>query len=196
MKKFYLYEELVQNIKKNINLINISESTSNRNEKIFNSLPEYYIKTIIENQKNILEIDLDGSINISYSYLEKNVKYPSDYKIISTEIYNQIKERNNAKINGIKSSFVINSKKIILEYNYNSLFELLIGEINILDFKLIPSFVLKYKEENYFNYHYKLIQHNNLKKFFAEKLNENVIIEKNYIVGKFYFAQEKQKNII
>ena len=177
-----IYNELVQNIdeiihtKQNVDIKDIGQF-------IYENLSNDYIKKINDKENEYLSQNFENIFKALFSFkdLEDKKKYPANFQIISSEIFDLIQKRKNAIIDLTKKSFIINSHKIIIEYKYKNIFELLIGKIDFTKYQFIPIIILKYKSKNIniMYSHYHLFETLSIKDFMKSRINGNEIIKLN-----------------
>ena len=130
-KNFYLYNELIGIIEKELNKISI-QNKKYRVKIIFEKIPPEFINKINERKKLYFNQDFEDeeSIHHTINKSKENFLYPDEFQIINEEVYDLIKNRRQIKLNQTKMSYIINSNKIIMQYNLVSLYELLIMRID------------------------------------------------------------------
>ena len=201
-KNFYMYDAFVDFI--NQFELNLSHDNSLNEQFIFENLSEEYIKNIIMKKNSYNEQnfeDLQKIVFPSQNFTNDNnqvIKYPDKFEIISSEIYDLIQQRKSIKFELILKSFILNSKKIILQITTKSKknFILLIGDYDFETNKFIHETLLYYEKENAFIAHYNYLKKNSLKKFFKEKTTSSYIIENSLSVGCIYKLNSGLKNEI
>ena len=205
-KKFYLYDKLVKIIEKvakeKIDMKKIND-IKYREQIVFENLSKEYIKEIINKEKMYDETYFDRQKNIEFSFknLNNKTEYPTNFEIISSEIFELIRQRNDKNLKLYKKEFIINSKKIIIKYisNSKSLLELLIGRIDFSTYQFVLQIIFKYKYQKKsedFNRHYDLLKSSSIEKFLSCKTKDDKLIEWNQSVGKIYIIKEQQQNKI
>ena len=196
-KNFYLYNRLVENIKE------IFQTKQNVDDKdidqfIYENLSNDYIKEINDKENEYLSQNFENIFKALFSFkdLEDKNRYPANFQIISSEIFDLIQKRKNAIIDLTKKSFIINSHKIIIEFKSKNIFELLIGKIDFTKYQFIPIIILKYKKKNIniMYSHYHLFETFSIKDFMKSRISGKEIKENNDIVGKLYEIKGEEPN--
>ena len=203
-RKFYLYDELVDIIEQIQKEIKQNIDKELTEENVFINLPSIYIKKIKEKESLYTNENFETQEKIEYSFnkLDNETYYPTNFEIISAEIFDLLKQRKNKTFKLTKRSFIVNSHQIIIEYKKknknNPLFELLIGNIDFSSYKFISEKVLKYNDEKNFITHYHLLKSLKYKSFLNKKIKDEKkeIMELKESVGKIYQINEKQQNEI
>ena len=158
-KDFYLYNELVQEIKKILLSYNdIRNNNTNKEEIIFNKLDNEYLKKIKTNENKYPKDILDNKEKAQARFnKDQNLQYPVSFEIINKNIYEMIKERkDNKAFNFGKKEYLINESKIILKLDYpdKNIYEIIVGTIDKTDNTFISNYLYKYNEQNGMNSHY------------------------------------------
>ena len=161
-KIFFLYDELVKIIKSII--MKISPIKENKEEIIYENLAKYgYINKKIEKENSINEqdfMDLKSAKN-AFDMTKDNIIYPTQFEIISPEVYNKLVEGQNEKLQLSKKEFIINSGKIILKYRNRKIlpnYEILIGFIDFNNYQFISKKLIKFDNEKEFNVQFLLFK--------------------------------------
>ena len=140
-----------------------------------------YIKNINDKENEYLSQNFENIFKALFSFkdLEDKKKYPANFQIISSEIFDLIQKRKN-----------------IIEYKYKNIFELLIGKIDFTKYQFIPIIILKYKSKNIniMYSHYHLFETFSIKDFMKSRISGKEIKEKNDIVGKLYEINGEEPN--
>ena len=184
-QKFYLYNDLVQEIHKLLSDNNIRNNNINKEEIIFNNLNNEYLKKIKQNEekypKNILDNKKAAQVKFK---TEEKIKYPDSFEIINKNIYEKIKIRKDNSIFDFgKKEYLINEGKIFLKLDYpNLIYEIIIGTIDKNSKTFISNYLYKYSERNELNAHYKYLTTKTFTVFKdnnISKKNKNKLIEIN-----------------
>jgi len=210
-QKFYLYDDLVQEIQILLSYNNIKNNNTNKEEIIFNNLNNEYLKKIKQNEdkypKNILDNKETAQVKFK---TEENIKYPDSFEIINKNIYENIKIRKDNKIFDFgKKEYLINEGKIILKLDYPNLiiYEIIIGKIDKNYNTFNSNYLYKYREQKRMNTHYNYLtektltqfKQDNISKIYKSKLIEGSKISnyKDEEIGRIYELNkkyEKQNN--
>ena len=208
-QKFYLYNDLVQEIQKLLSDNNIKNNYTNKKEIIFNNLNNEYLKKIKQNEdkypKDILdnkETAIEKFIQFKAFKVEQNIKYPDSFEIINRNIYEKIKIRKDFTIFDFgRKEYLINESKIFLKLDYPNLniYEIIIGTIDKNNNTFISNYLYKYREQKGMNAHYEYL----IKKTFTMFKQDNIskiikykLIKKNYNedeIGRIYELKKKKE---
>ena len=152
-KKFYFYNEIIEkiNINQEISLQTIETILKNYNIiTIFQGKNPYSIK------HNFLEFG--QKVKFEEKIIDNaNIYYPIEFDILSQNNYNDLinisinKNNNNYNLINFHYNCLINDEKIIIKFNYNKKFIILIGNISNIDKKINKIYIeslLYYLDEN------------------------------------------------
>ena len=173
-QKFYLYNDLVQEIQRLLSDNNIKDNNTNKEELILNNLNNNYLKKIKLEESNYPKDTLDNIDTAQVKFKqEQNLIYPDNFEIINKNIYKKIiKRKDNITFDFGKKEYLINEGKIILKLDYpkskNKIFEIIVGTIDKKNNTFISNYLYKYKDQNGMNAHYKYLTTKTLTEF---KLN-------------------------
>ena len=203
LKNFFLYTELVSVIK--MVLMKIKPKKEDREEVVYQYLlNQDYIRKLKDkensnNEENFEKINYVGLLILKTN---DNIFYPTNFEIISPDVYNKLEQRKNGKLALNKKEFIINSQKIILKfkYNFNSSpsTDILIGKIDFKNFQFIPEKIIKCQNENDFKFQFNLFKAYSIEKVLKFNQNEkklfNIIKEKQEEENKI-INNELKENI-
>ena len=190
-KKFYLWDELFQLIKKyNISKFDISEQ-----KILFNNLFNKF-KHNNEQHDNkciIFTEDTKQFPNIINEIKRPIIRYIDNYEIINKDIYLNLKKSMGDFNNVLEQKdkyydYIISNNKIIIKYNNNkeSIFNLLIGYLDNRNNNYIPEMLVSFKDENMLEKEFNEIFNKNSNINWAnyisslEKIDYNSVIDNNY----------------
>ena len=173
-KDFYVYNELHQNIKYIVKNKNIDINENQYIQKIFDNLNINYLINIMRKEQNY-PYNFDDNYKPEIYNLKniKNVKFPLTFDIIGNETYDIIKKTKQNYFETHKSSFLINHGKIIIKFEFEDAFELLIGNYNFKDRHYITEYLFYYKSKD------RMIEHYNYLKEYNYKFMNNIISKNN-----------------
>ena len=129
-----------------------------------------------------------------------DIKYPNKFKIIDINFYDKIKNCFNGKIILTKIKYLINQEKLIIQFNSNNNYELLIGNYDIENDKYFTELLLKYYNKEGMEHHFNILSKTNYLSFKLYKF----INGKNYIINNereqmkigvaYYIRNKKNEN--
>jgi len=185
-QKFYLYNDLVQEIQKLLLDNNIGNINTNKEEIIFNNLNNEYLKKIKQNVDKYPKDILDNKETAQARFkTEQNIKYPDSFEIINKNIYEKIKIRKDNTIFDFgKKEYLINEGKIFLKIDYKKfkLYEIIVGRIDKNNNSFISNYLYKYSERNEMIAHYKYLTTKTFTMFKDNNIslkNKNKLLEIN-----------------
>ena len=200
-KQYYLYNEIFEkiNIYQEISFQTIETILKNNNIiKIFQGKNPYSSIYNFMNfgQKNNIEEKIIGS-DIIY--------YPKEFDIVSPSIYNDLININNDKnynnYNSINLGYncLINDEKIIIKFNYNKKFIILIGNTSNIDKKNNKIYIeslLFYLDEYSMENHFNILKQLQYRIFIDSFSDEQFLYDNNYQIGKIYILHKDNNNKI
>ena len=174
-KSFYFYNELINEIEK------MGQKTNR--DIIYNKLSKYYLGKM-RNMKNYKSLNNTERVEfINY----EDIKYPNKFKIINNFIYSVIGENfPNVQIYLTKVNALINQGNLIIKFDNNSMFELLLVNYDIKNDNFSIESVFNYYKQISMEYHYKFLSEKGYSSFNLYKL----INGKNYLINNHTKQQQ------
>ena len=167
-KNFYFYNELINEIKQ----MKVYKKSV---EIIYNNLSLDFCAKIekVENLYNFNFSNPRKAQIINYD------DYYNKFKIIDIFFYEKIKNFFNGKIYLTRIKYLINQGKLIIQFNSNNNYELLIGNYDIENDKYFTELLLKYDNKEGMEHHFNIFSKTNYLSFKLYKF----INGKNYLIN-------------
>jgi len=180
-KEFYLYNELIEEIKKNLSLCN---EDINKIELLYNKLDKEYLQKIKINenqyQDNNFNADRSGEVPFTKFPISNNIKYPHNFDIINEDIYDKINERYSSALKTInKKEILIKDGKIFIKCEYNQRFEIIVGKIDFTNNKFISKLLFNYNSKQNIEKNFDVLGKTNYSIFKRLYIKENILINLN-----------------